>query len=135
MFYQDAATMNAIFPASLARIRKLLPSPRIHPIRAAPGRALVSITAHEFRASDIGPYNEVGVGFPFSLDHSRSPVSTWLGRRRGEQSLYVHQLPVTTAIARDLGVEFAGIRRSWRRSTSKAVTGGASALRRRERRS
>ncbi|MFC2099282.1 acetoacetate decarboxylase family protein [Candidatus Bipolaricaulota bacterium] len=108
VFYQDAATIGSLFPASLEGIRMLLPSSRMHPIRVAPRRCLLAITCHEFRESDIGPYNEVAVTIPFTLDTPAPLLRTLFGRPNGELKAFVHQLPVTTEIARDLGVEFAG---------------------------
>jgi len=108
VFYQDATTISALFPASLRKIQGLLPSPRIRPIRVSLRRGLLSITAHEFRRSDIGPYNEVGISIPFTLDSSAPVLRNIFGRQRGDPRIYIHHLPVTTEIARDLGVEFAG---------------------------
>jgi len=66
------------------------------------------IVALEYRDTDIGPYNELLVGFPVTVDRN-APVLTELRRFQVQGgSLFIWQLPVTTAIARDLGVEIAG---------------------------
>lgn len=108
LFYQEVESLAALFSASTTAVRSLLPSERIHPIPVSRRRCLVAISAHEFRTCDIGPYNEVGISVPFTLDKRSSIVGPWLGRSRGESMGYIHQLPVTTEIARDLGVELAG---------------------------
>jgi hypothetical protein len=62
----------------------------------------------EFRDSDIGPYNEVAVAIPFTLD-TPSPLLTGILRKgRGVPNMYIHHLPVATEIARDAGVDLAG---------------------------
>jgi hypothetical protein len=62
----------------------------------------------EFKDCDLGPYNEVSISVPFTLDRA-SPMFTGLVRKGpAEPKVYIHQLPVTTEIALDAGVEFAG---------------------------
>jgi len=108
VFYRDVATMSVLFSASLGGLRKLLPSSRLHPIRVGRRRGLLSIVAHEFRDSDFGPYNEVGLLVPVTLDVPSPLLKNLFGRGHGEPMVLVHQLPVTTEIARDAGVQFAG---------------------------
>jgi hypothetical protein len=62
----------------------------------------------EFRDSDIEPYNEVAVGIPFTMDKATPPFTGILRKSPEEPNLYIHHLPVTTEIARDAGVDFAG---------------------------
>jgi len=80
----------------------------MHPIRVMPGRGILSISAMEFRDTDLGPYNEVSIGVPFTMD-TPTPLFTGILRKGPpEPSIYIHHLPLTTGIARDAGVEFAG---------------------------
>jgi hypothetical protein len=105
-FYQDAMAIGAQFLASSERVTSFLPSSRMHPLRVAPGRCAVALGAMSFRETDLGPYNEVLVGIPFTLDE-RSPQFTGILRSLPEvPSIYVHRLPVTTEIARGPGVHF-----------------------------
>jgi hypothetical protein len=107
LFYYDVAATGVAFLTPLDRIRALLPSPRMHPLRVTPWHGMTTINAYEYRDCDIGPYNEVAIGFPVTIDKP-SPVFTGLLRKlAGIPKVYVHQLPVTTGIARDAGVEFA----------------------------
>jgi hypothetical protein len=68
----------------------------------------LSITAYQYRESDIGPYNEISVGVPVTLDEE-TPLFTGSLRRMPEVPMvYIRHLPVTTEIAREVGAEFAG---------------------------
>lgn len=107
VFYYDVMTMSAQFMAPLESIRALLPSRRMHPLRITPWHGVVNISTFAYRDCDLGPYDEVSIGIPFSLDR-RSPLFTGILRKGpDEPKVYVHHLPVTTEIARDAGVEFA----------------------------
>ena len=107
LFYYDISAIGVAFLTPLDKIRKLLPSPCMHPLRVTPWHGMTTINAYEYRDCDLGPYNEVAVGFPITIDQA-SPVFTGLVRKLpGVPKVYVHHLPVTTEIARDAGVEFA----------------------------
>jgi hypothetical protein len=107
-FYYDLSSITAHFATPLDRIRSLLPSDRLHPVRIGPGKAVTTIACYEYRDSDIGPYNELFVGFPVTIDR-RAPMLLEMlrGESRGT-AVYVWQLPVSSAIARDLGIAVAG---------------------------
>ena len=108
VFYYDNLRLDAFFLAPGKKLNALLPSSRMHPFRVTPWHGIVTISAMEFRDSDIGPYNEVSISIPFTMD-SPTPVFTGILRRGPEEpNLFIHSLPVTTEIARDAGVDFAG---------------------------
>ncbi len=108
VFYYDVATLSAQFLAPVDKVRKLLPSSRMHPLRVTPKQCVFTISAFEYRDSDIGSYNEVSIGIPIELDKP-SPVFTGILRKApAVPKLYIWHLPVTTEIARAAGVEFAG---------------------------
>ena len=88
VFYRDAETITAVFTASLEAVLKLLPSSRIRPIRVSPRRCLLGVTGHEFRDSDAGAYNEVGIGIPFTLDVQTPILATLRGQSQGEPTLF-----------------------------------------------
>ncbi len=79
IFYYDVTTVAAAFLTPLAPVRALLPSPRLQPLRATPWHTVTIITAFEYRDSDIGPYNEVAIAFPITLDRP-APILTGLLR-------------------------------------------------------
>jgi hypothetical protein len=108
VFYYDSMRLDALFLASRKRLDALMPSSRMHPLRVTAGKGIVTISAMEFRDSDVGSYNEVSISVPFTMDKV-SPLFTGILRKGPEEpNLYIHHLPVTTEIARDAGVEFAG---------------------------
>jgi len=109
VFYPDASSIAAVFTASTSVVRRHLPHPGLHLVELVPGRCLVGFTAFEYRASDIGPYNEVSIGFPITFGHRSIPgldLVTSLARRTFGG--YVWQLPVTTERARYGGVQLYG---------------------------
>lgn len=96
------------FLASIEKVRQILPSARMHPWRVTPWHCVVSISAFEYRDSDIGSYNEVSIAVPVILDESSPLFIGTLHKVPTVPKVYIHSLPVTTEIARDLGIEFAG---------------------------
>lgn len=107
VFYRDMMNLDVQILAPLDKVKNILPSGRMHPFRITPWHGLVSISAFEYRDTDIGPYNEVGISIPFILD-SVSPVFTGVLRKLPEVPMtYIYKLPVTTEIARATGVEGA----------------------------
>jgi hypothetical protein len=105
-FYRDAMAIHAAFLASSERVRSFLPSPRLQPLRVAPTRCAVALAACSFRDTDLGPYNEVLLGIPVTLDE-RSPQFTGILRRLpAVPMIYIHRLPVTTEMARGPGIHF-----------------------------
>ncbi len=107
-FYYDLTSVMVHFLTPAAKLNALLPSDRLHPMRIVPGKAVTSISFYEYRDSDIGPYNEMLLGFPVTIDH---PAPMGIGLRIAERSgvaAYVWQLPVTTEIARDMGIDVGG---------------------------
>lgn len=106
-FYYDVRMLSAQFMAPLKMIRALLPSEQLHPLRVTPGHGVVAIVAYEYRASDLGPYNETAIAIPVSLGRP-SPVFTGLLRKAPEEpDAFLVHLPVTTEIAYRIGVETA----------------------------
>jgi hypothetical protein len=76
IFYRDVMSLGALFLASTARLRALLPSSRMHPLRITPWHGILSVSVNQFRDSDLGPYNEVAVSVPCCTTHQRNQVST-----------------------------------------------------------
>ena len=105
VFYYDVTTIIAGFITPVDRVLNVLPSPRMKPLRATPWHAVTTITCFEYRDSDIGPYNEVAISFPITIDKP-APVLTGLLRNIKEGPMaYVHHLPVTTEPAYHSGVD------------------------------
>ena len=106
-FYQDTRVLSAMFLAPLQQVRNLLPSRRLHPLRPTPWHGLVHIAGYEYRVCDLGPYNEVGISIPVSLDRPAPVFTGLLLPPPAEPDVHILHLPVTTEIACTLGVEFA----------------------------
>jgi len=108
VFYPNIRLMTVSILAPLESIRNLLPSPRLKPYRITPWHSTLSITAYQYRESDLGPYNELSIGIPVTLDEV-TPLFTGVFRKLPKVPMqYTHHLPVTTEIARVVGAEFAG---------------------------
>jgi hypothetical protein len=108
VFYQDFRFISATLPAPISKITALLPSERLKPYRITPWQGAMTITAYQYRESDIGPYNEVSISIPVTID-KQTPLFTGSLRKAPQVPLsYSHHLPVTTEIARVVGAEFAG---------------------------
>jgi hypothetical protein len=108
VFYYDVMSFGAQFLAPAEKVNALLPSGRLHALRVTPWQSVVTITAWEYRDNDLGPYNELSIGIPCTLDIA-SPLFTGILRQPPADLLhYILHLPVTTEIALKVGVEFAG---------------------------
>ena len=59
--YWRADRFLAIFPADPDRIRAILPSPKLHPLLLAPGRAALAVTTFNFHETSLGRYGEIGI--------------------------------------------------------------------------
>ncbi len=108
VFYYDCMSMDAVYLVRKEKLQPMLPSPRLHPLRITPWHSPIALTCFEYRDTDIGPYNEVAISIPFTLDRPSPPFTGSLQKGPTETYLYVHQLPVSTQIALDAGVEFGG---------------------------
>jgi hypothetical protein len=107
-FYYDVMDLTCLFLAPALKVKAILPSKRMHPYRLTPWHSVISISAVSYRDSDIGAYNEVVIAVPITLDDP-SPLLTGLVRPLPPVPMtYIHQMPVTTEIARDAGIEFLG---------------------------
>jgi len=98
--YRDSSFFGALFSARSSRIRPLLPDTAIHPVEIIPGKALVAVSAFEFRDTDIDPYNEVAVAFLVRRGKRSLPVINALQyASRGLFDVFVWYITVNTEIA------------------------------------
>ncbi|MCC6849026.1 MAG: acetoacetate decarboxylase family protein [Deltaproteobacteria bacterium] len=107
---RDAVAMSAMFPVRAAGVRRLLPTPRLHPAEWLPGWAICVLAAIEYRDNDLGRYNELGVNFLVTYGPARLLPLLGLVRasRQGTLGAYVHRLPVTTSFSCDAGRDIWG---------------------------
>jgi hypothetical protein len=107
IFYQDITSLGIFLLASLDKVKNILPSKRMNPFRVTPWHCLVTITASEYKESDLGPYNAVSIGIPIIMDKV-TPLFTGILHKPPEvPMIYVMYLPVTTDKARITGFEIA----------------------------
>ncbi len=109
--YYDTDELVALFSVDPEPVRAALSDVPLSLVTVR-GKALVGLVFFEYRATSIGPYNEVGLG---TLVTPRGEPPPWLGgldllrgpakRRVG---LHVLELPVTTAAANAAGRELWG---------------------------
>jgi len=107
IFYQDITSLGIFLLASLDKVKSILPSKRMNPFRVTPWHCLVTVTASEYKESDLGPYNAVSIGIPIVLDKV-TPLFTGILHKPPEiPMIYVLYLPVTSDKARVSGFEIA----------------------------
>jgi hypothetical protein len=92
--YFDLASFSGRFLADAAAVRAALPTERLTPLEAVPGRAVVHIVAFDYRRSDLGPYREFAVWFPVTETGSEA-----------QPGLYCHLMPLTSEPACIAGIE------------------------------
>jgi hypothetical protein len=110
LFYTDATCTSVFYAANLRVATALLRPHGVSPARVSGGRALLGITWFEYRATSIGPYNELGISVLASSGVERTPRLPLMRVLAGDPRLafFVLHLPVTTEIARVGGVEVYG---------------------------
>jgi hypothetical protein len=107
IFYREVSYLGLFLLAPLNKIRDILPSKRMHPFRLTPWHSIFTITATEYKDSDVGQYNQVSIGIPFTIDR-QTPVFTGILHKVPEVPLiYTLHLPVTTEHSRVSGIEMA----------------------------
>lgn len=110
ILYQEASSMWALFPVPSAPLKALIPNCRLKLIPLLPGFTLVGIACLEYKQSDLGSYNEVGIFFPVRYrPRLNLPLVPLLFEEAYEDmGLYIHRLPVTTEVALEAGQRIWG---------------------------
>ena len=94
--YFDVQCLVATFLAAPDRASELIEGAGLQPVLQEDGRAVVDLYCIEYRKTDIGPYNEVGLTV-----RAKAPGDPIAAN-------YVVNLPVTTAVADRAGREIWG---------------------------
>ena len=94
--YFDVQCLVATFLAELDRAAELLRGTGLQAVSQEDGKAVVALYCIEYRKTDIGPYNEVGLTVLALAPGDPIPAN------------YVVDLPVTTAVANRAGREIWG---------------------------
>lgn len=110
VFWRKARAFGGIFPASILKLRKVLPDPRFVPAQVFPGVGAVAIAAYEYTDSTIGAYNEFSVGIVLNSPY-HAPIPGYNVLRaylEGYLCAYIYRLPVSTEIALRAGKDYYG---------------------------
>lgn len=95
------------FSADYQKVKAIMPSENLHPLKLPNGRAVVAIAAYNYTDTSIGPYGEIPVGIPVTLNTKKSGFSSLLPLLKESNypgfGILVMHLPVTKAEARDAG--------------------------------
>lgn len=104
-FYYRASTVQLLYLAPLARIRRMLPEP-LRPLSPLPGHGLVALTFFDYALCDNDPYREVSVAVVIRRPGARGSHLLELRDSLRSDSFHAHvlALPVDTEIARVRGV-------------------------------
>ena len=94
--YFDVQCLVASFLTDLDRAAELLKGTGLLAVSQEDGKAVVVLYCIEYRITDIGPYNEVGLSVVAAAPGDPIPAN------------YVANLPVTTAVANRAGREIWG---------------------------
>jgi hypothetical protein len=94
--YFDVGCLVATFLTEVVRAAELLKGTGLKPVPQEDGKGVVVIYCIEYRKTDIGPYNEVGLTVVAAAQGDPIPAN------------YVVNLPVTTAVANRAGQEIWG---------------------------
>ncbi len=111
ILYYDATALLTFFWCELEAAQSFLDDTGLQATRFLNGRALAAIGWYEYRDTDIGAYNEVGVAIAVQPENRalRLPIMQFFypaGRRT--LGFYIIDLPVTTEIACAAGREMWG---------------------------
>ena len=98
-FYANVTCAIGIFHCDYEKARKIMPHPKITPIRMTRGRALVAFSCYQYKnVMGVPPYNEVAMTIPVlanpRLDLPILPMVA--GRLFASAGYYVFGMPVTS---------------------------------------
>jgi hypothetical protein len=107
---RDAASGSATFPVASAAAQRLLPGGEFRVAEMAPGRALCSIAAIDYRDNDLGDYREVSIALFVRPRGERSLpwLGTWRDLFRSCLGTYILHLPVDQDFTREAGCAIWG---------------------------
>jgi hypothetical protein len=105
--YFAARSFTASFRTPVEVVEGLLPA-NVHPLRWGRQWAVTAIVYNDFAESDIGPYREILIGFPVSVDEKTMPFLGMRSFLKSGGSFFTHELVLDDQVAVDLGVDIAG---------------------------
>lgn len=102
--YIESSMMTVAYAGATQRLQQLTPE-GLRVVEVFPGRAPVAIICFDYTQTSIGPYGEVGIGWPV-VDSTRwqPPLLPLLMEQRWpKMGWWIHHLPVTTEVAMKAG--------------------------------
>jgi len=107
--YQEANVMAATFAVPSLPLTERTPGP-LRLIELLPGWAPLTVICFDYRETSIGPYGEIGVGWPVVDSMAPAPplLPVLLEDHWPGLGFWVQHLPVTTERARDAGCSIWG---------------------------
>jgi hypothetical protein len=109
--FRDGCSSMGVFVVSASRANELIADSGFTVAEVAPGKALLSLICVHYTGSDCGAYEEIALAFFVNKAGAkwRLPyASSWLDVMRGKVASHAWRLPVTTALARDAGIQMWG---------------------------
>jgi hypothetical protein len=112
IFYYDVSAVLIFFWTDFQKAAVQLKGTGLQACRFFNGSALTGLAFYEYRDSDIGPYNEVGLATAVYSEQGAQP--TWYlpdflrPAKKRKLGFYIHHLPVSTEAACAAGKEIWG---------------------------
>ncbi|HTN33266.1 MAG TPA: acetoacetate decarboxylase family protein [Marinobacter sp.] len=112
ILYYDNSNFLALYEVDLDKAQTVLNAPALDVVTFSGNKALVAIAIYEYRDTEVGVYNEVGVAIATVPAGTPQPRHPWLAMYQPldarKLGLTVVDLPVTTAAACAAGKEVWG---------------------------
>lgn len=110
-FYGDVTCALAIFLCSYERAERMMPHPRVKPVKMTRGRSLVAFSCYEYKqVMNVAPYNEIAMTIPVMVDPRYNvPVLPMVLPVFANFGYYVFSMPVTSLENQIRGVKIWGL--------------------------
>jgi hypothetical protein len=108
---REASSGVAMFFVDAAVARSFLPDSKLDVLEVFPGKAVLTISAIDYKVNDLGDYNEVAIAF-FVREATDKSCVPYLGDLvsilRGRAATYIRHLPVNQSFTREAGSQIWG---------------------------
>jgi len=97
-FYADVTCAMAIFLCDYQKAKKVMPHPKVKPVKMTRGRSIAAIACYEYRnVMNVPPYNEIAMTIPVMVDPAVNvPVLPMVVDAFKEFGYFVFSMPVTS---------------------------------------
>ncbi len=108
---QEASSGVAMFFVDVAVARSFLPDRKLDVLEVFPGKAVLTISAIDYKINDLGDYNEVAIAF-FVREADEKSRLPYLGDSssilRAQAATYIRHLPVNQSFTCEAGSKIWG---------------------------